>query len=80
VTSDLDTLRRWQSDAVELLVELAEHFDNFADCEIDADGYHPNAAMRFQVACEQLIERARTDAREILRAQLAASVEKESGQ
>ena len=55
---DLRRLRRWIVEAVDLLDEIAEHFDDESDCEIDEAGYHPNQAMRFKVKCDELTERA----------------------
>jgi hypothetical protein len=37
------------------LAEVRDHFDRFADCEIDSDGYHPNEAMRMCCAADEAI-------------------------
>lgn len=77
--AELASLRRWQTAAMMLLDEIAEHFAGEADADQPQGCDHPipNTAMRFQTACDLLTARAHDGARETLRRRLAASVEKE---
>jgi hypothetical protein len=65
--AEIKRLSRWQAEALEWLGEMAEHFDNEADADWPqgADGYIPNAAMRFLGACHELTASARVRAWEL---------------
>lgn len=49
-------LEFYSADMEQLLIELSDYFDGKQDCEIDQDGYHPNAEMGFYLRIKALLE------------------------